>query len=64
MDFQFVIPRNSVELLDSDGNKYFVKQVYDARDLPEMLKGSLAFFFYYLKSLSKGTNKNDIYIIF
>lgn len=41
MDFQFVIPHNSLELLDSDGNKYYVKQVYEARELPEMLKGSL-----------------------
>lgn len=54
MDFQFVIPRNSLELLDSDGNKYYVKQVYDARELPEMLKGSLSFFF---------MNTNDIFVI-
>lgn len=46
MDFQFVIPHNSGDLLDSDGNKYYVKQVYEARDLPEMLKGIVGGFIF------------------
>lgn len=39
MDFQFVIPQDSGELLNSDGNNYFVKRVHNARDLKDLLNG-------------------------
>lgn len=39
MDFQFVIPHNSAELLNSTGNNYLVKQVHNAREIPDLLKG-------------------------
>lgn len=41
MDFQFIIPHTNSELLNTNGNNYFVKKVYDASDLPELFKGSL-----------------------
>lgn len=42
MDFQFIIPHDSAELLNSHGNNYFVKQVHNARELPDLLKGKKA----------------------
>lgn len=56
MDFKFEIPANSLELLNSDGNKYFVKQIHDVNELPGRLKGKkrmralLRFFFWFLNS--------------
>lgn len=44
MDFQFIIPRNNDELLDSHGNNYFVKQVYNANEINYHLKGKCAYF--------------------
>lgn len=41
MDFQFIIPHTNSELLNTNGNNYFVKKVYDAADLSELFKGSL-----------------------
>lgn len=40
MDFQFVIPQGSADLQNSHGNNYFVKQVYNARELADLLKGT------------------------
>lgn len=49
MDFQFVIPSTNSDLLNSNGNNYFVKQVYDAKEIPDRFKGMycLLFIFYH-----------------
>ncbi len=39
MDFCFEIPIVISDLLNSNGNNYFVKNVYDANDLTDLLKG-------------------------
>lgn len=39
MDFCFEIPTVNSDLLNSNGNNYFVKNVYDANDLTDLLKG-------------------------
>lgn len=40
MDFQFELPRNNKELLNSDGNNYFVKQIYHVNEIPNQLRGN------------------------
>lgn len=41
MDFTFVLPRNNKELLeDGDCSSYFVKQVYNANEVPTQLRGN------------------------
>lgn len=41
MNFAFEIPRNNKELLAEDGNcsNYFVKQIYDAPQIPTQIRG-------------------------
>lgn len=46
MDFQFIIPRNNEELLNSHGNNYFVKQVYNPNEINYHLKGKHFVFFF------------------
>lgn len=41
MDFSFAIPRQHKDLLDGGGRSYFVKHVYTANEIPQMLKGKL-----------------------
>lgn len=41
MEFQFVIPSSNNDLLETDGNNYFVKRVFDPNEIPELLKGDL-----------------------
>ncbi|KAJ6644617.1 Condensin complex subunit 1 [Pseudolycoriella hygida] len=40
MGFCFVIPAVYSDLLNSNGNNYFVKRVYDAKDLTDLLKAA------------------------
>lgn len=41
MDFQFEIPRNNKELLgNANGSNYFVVQVYNAAELPTLIRGN------------------------
>lgn len=40
MDFTFVLPRNNKDLLeDGDCTQYYVKQQYNANEIPNQLKG-------------------------
>lgn len=39
MDFCFEIPLVNSDLLNSKGNNYFVRNVCDAKDLTDLLKG-------------------------
>lgn len=39
ISFSFVIPRTNSDLLNSDGNKYFVKQVYNSSEIQGHLRG-------------------------
>lgn len=39
MDFQFVLPGANADLLNSDGNNYFVKQVYNPNEIGQHIKG-------------------------
>lgn len=39
MEFQFVIPSSNNDLLETDGNNYFVKRVFDSNEIPDLLKG-------------------------
>lgn len=40
MEFQFVIPTSNNDLLETDGNNYFVKRVFNSNEIPDLLKGS------------------------
>lgn len=39
MEFQFVIPSSNDDLLETDGNNYFVKKVFNSNEIPDLLKG-------------------------
>lgn len=41
MEFQFVIPSSNNDLLEADGNNYFVKRVFDPNEIPDLLIGNL-----------------------
>ena len=43
MDFSFSIPCTNEDLLNTCGDKYYVKQVYDCREIPDQLKSMLKF---------------------
>lgn len=44
MDFQFIIPTTNAELQNSNRNNYYVKQVYDAKELNNLLRGFCFYF--------------------
>lgn len=40
MDFSFVLPKSNKQLLeDADCSNYFVKQIYNADEIPAQLRG-------------------------
>lgn len=43
MDFSFHIPRQNKDLLDGDGNSFFVKNVYTPNEITSLLKSKTFF---------------------
>lgn len=39
MEFNFVLPTNSQQLLNSERNEYYVRRIYGADEIPAQLKG-------------------------
>lgn len=44
MDFSFALPKNNKQLLeDADCSNYFVKQIFNADEIPTQLRGTYVF---------------------
>lgn len=42
-DFQFVLPLNASDLINSSGDQYYVKEIFGAQEIPVKLQGKFPF---------------------
>jgi len=42
-DFQFVLPLNASDLINSSGDQYYVKEIFGSADIPPKLQGECPF---------------------